>query len=98
MECQESKDEHVETIIFYFSLSFFLNVCYAGRRLMWPIVHGRGRRIPIHLSFASHELVNKPEHVSKDIHRATKSPAISLVHNEYLPCFTAFNLTLAFVQ
>lgn len=62
---------------------------------MWPAIHGRGERIPIHLSFAPHELVNRPENVSKDIHRAAKPPAICLIHNENLSRFTAFTLALS---
>ena len=53
---------------------FLLNVSRADRRLMWPVIRGHGEHIPIHLSFAANELVNRPENVSKDIHRASKSP------------------------
>lgn len=55
---------------------------------MWPAMHGCSGCIPIHLSFAAHELVNRVENVSKYIHRSTKPPLITLIHNEYLPPFT----------
>lgn len=61
---------------------FLLNVSRTDRRLMWPVICGHGERIPIHLSFAACELVNRPENVSKDIHRATKPPDTALIHNE----------------
>jgi len=50
---------------------FLLNVSQADGRLMWPVIRGPGERIPIHLSFAAHELVNRPENASKDIHGET---------------------------
>lgn len=73
---------------------FLLNVSQGDRRLMWPVIHGHGEHIPIHLSFPARELVNRPENMSKDIHIASEALIISLIHNEYLPRFTAFILVV----
>lgn len=52
---------------------------------MCAVIHGE--HIPVHLSFAACELVNGPENMIKDIHRATKPQTIHVIHNEYLPRF-----------
>lgn len=54
-----------------------------------------GERIPIQLSFTARDLVNRPENLRTDIHKAAKPSAISLIRGEHLARFTALTVVLS---